>query len=375
MFIIICQDVIEKAIDCNDRDNENAVEVLKKTLLAVQWRKHIVFVPELTEEDIQKLKKELTPKEIKLLEYVFSRRLNSNSLMAKLSIYVQITFNKSTHKDSPIIYINPKTTFNFELYEETHLIVENILDSVFYDKAICNYYQRKNKLNSCYTTEFYPVQGGGMAIPEVIKYEIGLAQHFCFIIGDSDKKCSKSKEGQTASEIREMLKKNKSSYMDFYIMSKVREIENLIPFCILNLYSMKKQEDFLAQHANTNNLSFFDMKLGMDYKILYYARIHEEYKSIFPTEIDWNKIDDIKRNVDCPKRFSEEVSSIPSFIKEWGTGILYDVLYPQKPKQKDNIYKLYEIKESDLTPNQKEEWDAIGKLIFSWCCCFAHPPR
>nr|MDE7457073.1 hypothetical protein [Prevotella sp.] len=223
MFIIICQDVIEKAINRNDSDNKDAIEALKKVLLAVLWRKHVVFVPGLSEEDIQKLEKELTSKEIKLLDYVFSERQNSLSLKDKLSIYAQITFNESIHKDAQIIYINPKTVSNFELYEETHLIVENILDSVFYSKAICSYYQRKHRLHTdCYTIAFYPVQGGGTTISEVLKYEMKISQHFCLVIGDSDKKCADYKnEGDTAKGIRNVVKEyeknhGKLPFIDYY---------------------------------------------------------------------------------------------------------------------------------------------------------------
>lgn len=380
MFIIICQDVIEKAINRDDSDNNDAIEALKKVLLAVLWKKHVVFVPELSEEDIQKLEKELTSKEIKLLDYVFSKRLNSNSLMAKLSIYAQITFNESTHKDAQIIYINPKNISCFELHEETHFLVENILDSEFYDEVICNYYQRKNRLHTdYYTTAFYPVQGGGVTISEVIKYEMNLAQHFCLVIGDSDKKCADYKnEGDTAKGIRAVVKEYERDYgqmpfIDYYIMSKTREIENLIPICILNIFSNNKQKDFLKKYNNL--LAFFDMKIGMDYKLLYYDKIRSGWKKVFPDIIDWEQIDNFKATSHNKDEFEEKVNALPKLVDEWGKTLLNKVLHPSVKKHIDAIHKLYDINESDLTPNQKEEWDEIGKLVFSWCCCFANPPR
>ena len=60
MFIVICQDIIEKAIDSGSIDNKYAVEALKKILLSVKWRKHIIFAPGLKEEDIDNLENILT---------------------------------------------------------------------------------------------------------------------------------------------------------------------------------------------------------------------------------------------------------------------------------------------------------------------------
>ena len=83
MFVIICQDIIENAIKIDSIDNKYAVEALKKILLSVKWRKHIIFAPELKEEDIDNLGV-LTAEEVKLLKYVHSKRQDSNSLMSKL---------------------------------------------------------------------------------------------------------------------------------------------------------------------------------------------------------------------------------------------------------------------------------------------------
>ena len=381
MFIVICQDIIEKAINSDSIDNKYAIETLKKILLSVKWRKHIIFAPGLREEDIENIKNVLTAEEVKLLKYVHSKRLDSNSLMNKLSVIARITFEESTKKDDKIIYINPKNNQSFELFEETHFIVENILDSLFYRKVICNYYQRKNKIHTaCYSVAFYPVQGGGATISEVLKFEIDLSQHFCFVIGDSDKKCTGYRiEGDTAKGIRSMVKeyenrKGQSPFnIDFYIMSKTREIENLITQCILDIYSNKRQRDFLNRYNNL--LAFFDFKVGMEYKILYNNDVYNGWKMVFPNDINWEQIDAIKATSGTQVEFENKLKELelPKLVEEWGKNILNKVLYPTTKKQKDSIHKLYDISEKDLTPSQKDEWENIGKDVFSWCCCFTNP--
>lgn len=383
MLIVVNQDVIEKAINSKDIDNKIAINTLNKVLLSVKWRKHIVFAPDLTEEDIQKLASNdnITPEELALLNYVRFKRQDSYNLISKLSHYVVLSFHTHTHSDSHIIHIDPKSYVDFELYEETHLITENIMDSEFYKKAICNYYFRTNGLrHDCFDTTFYPVQGGGATISEVLNNELKLRQHLCFVIVDSDKKHPDSKtEGDTAKGIRktiEEFEKNngqKPFHIDYYVMSNVREIENLIPFCILKLFSNKKQKDFLEQHSNV--LSFFDMKVGLEYRILYDNDVYKGWKKAFPNEINWAQINTFKANSTSQKDFEEKTKNLSKLVDEWGSTILNNVLNPKAKKQKDAIYKLFEIKEKDLTPDQKEEWDNIGKYVFSWCCCFTNPPR
>lgn len=383
MLIVVKQDVIEKAINSKDIDNKIAINTLKKVLLSVKWRKHIVFAPDLTEEDIQKLEgnNNLTPEELELLKYVHSKRQNSYGILGKLSHYVILSFCSHTHIDNKNVFINPNSSADFELYEETHLITENILDSEFYSRAICNYFLKTNKLGAdCFYTSFYPVQGGGATIADVLNCELDMGQHFCFAIVDSDKKYADCKsEGDTAKGIRKTVKEyeknngQKPFHIGFYVMSKVREIENLIPFCILELFSNNTQKVFLEQHSNV--LSFFDMKVGLEYKILYDNDVYKGWKKAFPNEVNWAQIDTFKANSTSQKDFEEKTKNLSKLVDEWGSTILKKVLNPKVKKQKDAIYKLFEIKEKDLTPDQKEEWDNISKYVFSWCCCFKNPPR
>ena len=74
MLITICQDVIEKGVNLKDDDNLYAIETLKKLLMSVKWRKHIVCIPDMDENDIDGLAPLLTKEETKLLNFVHSKR-------------------------------------------------------------------------------------------------------------------------------------------------------------------------------------------------------------------------------------------------------------------------------------------------------------
>ena len=327
MLITICQDVIEKGINHKDDDNLYAIETLKKLLMSVKWRKHIVCVPDMDEKDIDRLAPSLTNEETKLLNFVHSKRQLSVPLINRLSIYTKITFLEYTKKTDNVIVLNPRTHTDFELYEETHFIVENILDSQFYAHVICKYFQERYKLRpDCFTLEYYPVQGGGATISDVVKNELNLKQHFCFAVCDSDKKYEESQEeGDTAKGIRTVFSENITNagnpfHADFYVMSKVREIENLIPFCVLDLYSNPSQKQFIARHQN--HLSFFDMKVGLEYRILYDKDVYEGWKRVFPHEIDWHQIDIYKNEANDYDEFCDKVKKMDILVVAWGKNIL-----------------------------------------------------
>lgn len=380
MLIAICRDVIEKGINLKDYDNHYAIEALKKLLMSVKWRKHIVCVPDMDESDIYRLKPSLTEEELKLLNFVHSKRQVSVPLIVQLSIYTKITFLEETNKTENVIILNPRTHTDFELYEETHFIVENIIDAYFYTHVICKYFQERLKLHTdCFTIEYYPVQGGGATISDVLRNELNHKQHFCLVVCDSDKKYEESlEEGDTAKGIRKVFSEiitngENSFHAGFYVMSKVREIENLIPFCILELYSSSSQKHFITCHKS--HLSFFDMKVGLEYRILYNEGVYEGWKRVFPSEIDWHQIEIYKTDAKNYDEFCDKVEGMEPLIGGWGNNILKNVLNPDTKKRKDNQYKLYEISDGQLTTNQKEEWYTIGRHVFSWCCRFTNPPR
>lgn len=380
MLITICQDVIDKGINLKDDDNLYAIETLKKLLMSVKWRKHIVYASDMDENDIDSLALSLTKEETNLLKFVHSKRQDSFSLISHLSIYTKITFLEETKKTENVIVLNPRTHTDFELHEETHFIVENILDSQFYAHVICKYFLERYKLHpDRFTLGYYPVQGGGATISDVVKNELNLKQHFCFAVCDSDKKYEESQEeGDTAKGIRKVFSEKIANgenpfHADFYVMSKVREIENLIPFCVLDLYSNPSQKQFIACHQS--HLSFFDMKVGFEYRILYDKDVYEGWKREFPNEIDWHQIDICKNEANDYDEFCDKVKRINLLVDAWGKNILKCILNPDTRIRKDNQYKLYEISEGQLTTNQKEEWDAIGRHVFSWCCRFTNPPR
>lgn len=372
MLISICQDVVEEGHSNASFNHIYAIDVIRKLLMCVKWRKHIVYAPDMKEKDIDSYRSILSKDEVNTLAYIYSKRQKMHDILNKLSIYAEVTFIDQKQSNNCII-INPKTHRSFELYEETHFIVENIFDALFYSKVVYKYFQKQQLKNDFFSVAYYPVQGGGSTISDVIKHEFNISQHFCFIISDSDKKYEEAKIGETAMGITNVFKDFSNPFHSgYYIMNKTCEIENLIPICILKDHSNSSQNVFLNNYGNI--LSFFDIKAGLQYKILYDDDVCCEFMKIFPNNIDWNLIKTYKQQSRDFTEFSEKVGAIPKVVEAWGKNILKDIMCIPQKGGKSKSYMIYNIKEEDLTYNQKVEWDNIGQLFFSWCCCFSNPP-
>lgn len=375
MFIEVCIDVVNKALDSNDLDRDIAIETLRGLTIAVRKNRHAVFIPFLSTDLIHKLSNCLSKNEIVSLQYCFKKRRDLQALNGCLLIKCVVSFNEITRREKDVIYLNPKQETIFEFHEESHLLTENILDSDFYG-CITKCYQKAVHINcGVFRTCFFPVQGGGSTIKDVYLLECRLGEHFCLCIMDSDKKWPNCSEfGQTAQEFRKALTNWENDNGEvvkcsYYVMQNASEIENLIPLSVLRHFSNIQSWNFIFNHRNI--VQWFDLKKGIEYKILFNDEAYNEWKAVLPNEILWSQIDDIRSNSSDAQDFKQKVleSDLPNVVNPWGGRILEKVLHPDR--RHTGKYNLYEIDLDCLLPEQKEEWLTIGAMVFSWCCCFS----
>ena len=377
MFISVEDDIICNAIDCQSGKHEEALLFLREVLLSVRRNKHIVFFPAISDGQIAQLLQFLTKKEIGILNFVYKMRQDLYQLKSQLMVTVSATFTIPEIPAKNTIYINPINRNALEIYEETHLIVENILDSEFYAEIIGRNFIRQRRLpEKVKRISYYPTQGGGATISDVVRTEQKLAQHFCLIIADSDKKYKDAEEGDTAGDIRDVIAECQkqdeaySSRQELYVLSEVCEIENLIPFEVLHAISNKKQSVFISKYKN--QLSFYDMKLGLEYPILYDDTLYAEYKKIFSGEEVWQEIEVCKKKFKNKKKeFCEAVKTIPKLDGVWGTSLMRSILSPTSKQKRSALNQMKNTRICNLTNAQKNEWERIGKIVYTWCCCFA----
>ena len=364
MLIEICEDVVTLA----ERSDSDSIAVLEKLAMAHRYGKHFVYASFPLLNKICRMESLNKPTR-KIYSDIKKHCASSGTLVSGIGFRVKVTI-ASPPASASVTYIqfNPKLMSGFELYEETHLLAENLLDCSFF-KYIVEYYKRSMGI-SCPVC-FYPMQGGGDTIKMVYLNEIQLGQHFCLAIMDSDKKHSQDALGNTCKGVKKVHKKHNPFHCFYYIMENIREVENLIPLSIVKLYSNYSNKQIFRDNINAE-FSFFDMKEG-----LLSCKITENIYTYWTSQLFGYT--ELKQQLsECsgcvshsnpkPKESDcEEVCDRRCIIEGFGSKLL-DNLY------KDNTSKerLKNVEEKQLSSAQKNEWYTIGKLIFEWCCASSH---
>lgn len=350
MLIEICEDIIAEV----EKGKEDAISTLEKIGLAYKYGKHIVFLKVKLYDRI--INSNCVSAYIKnLFRQIKSKNLDIGSIKKSVTFYAQVTFKEITQRQDACIIINPRNNDSFEFYEETHFLVENLLDEKFY-KYCLEYYKRNNKIQIGYS--YYPLLGGGSTITQVYQLEINLKQHFCLAIVDSDKKCPEGSKGDTAKSLLDADEENPFN-CKCYVMEKVMEIENLLPKSVVKEY---KNEINSLQF----NLSFFDYKKGLCKEKLLNSNLlsywqnqlngTEYYEGLTEIEGETTKTDfEIEK-------FKEKYKN-QKLIEGFGPNVLEESL--------KYVDELKAITKKDLTDAQEEEWNKIGKLFFEWTCALS----
>ena len=105
--------------------------------------------------------------------------------------------------------------------------------------------------------------GGGVTIEKVLHGEIKREQHFCLALADSDKKWDgDTNVGDTAQKMLDLMKNENPFNCKLYVMSKVREIENLIPRKFVEKFGDKTGfiDIFNYKIGFTNNITEFELQ-------------------------------------------------------------------------------------------------------------------
>lgn len=354
MLIEICEDIIAEV----EKGEEGAISTLEKIGLAYKYGKHIVFLEVGLYDRI--IDSNYVSEDIKnLFRQIMSKNINKGSIRQSVTFSAQVTFKKSTQRQDNCIIINPRKNDSFEFYKETHFLVENLLDEEFY-KHCLEYYKRNNKIQKI-GYSYYPLLGGGSTITQVYQLEINLEQHFCLAIVDSDKKCLEGSKGDTAKSLLKADKK-KPFNCKCYMMEKVMEIENLLPKSVVKKY---KNEINSLQF----NLSFFDYKKGLCKEKLFKSNLLSYWQNQLNGKGYDKYLEEIKQDVEILGKDEFKIKyKDQKLIEGFGENVLNHCL-------KNYKNDLANIRDDNLTSEQKYEWTEIGKLFFEWTCAPLSPKR
>lgn len=361
MLIEIGEDIVALA----EKGDETTLEVLHQLANACKYGKHQVFM------SIPLLERICRISHLDKIATSIYRKLKGKASewgVLKNAVEHSAIVTMKNPNNQKQLWIHPTRHPAIELYEETHLLVENLLDLDFFTKCVLKYYQNNHKLSKCPIC-FFPLQGGGTTIKDVYAREIKLKQHFCLAIVDSDKKYPDDQYGQTSEELKQIHDKEQPFNCFHCRMEKVSEIENLIPVSVVKEYKNNNSKQ-LFQLYPLLELSFFDMKKGFMCCNIKDEAMYTYWKDRFNDYEDLkNKLE--KCHQECllvhrynvSKETKKSCCNSSCILDGFGSDLLKDLLHDGA-----SISKLKNVKNNQLTENQRDEWEAIGKIIFEWCC-------
>lgn len=368
MCIEICDEVVDQAV----QGNAQAISMLEKLALAIKYKKHLVFA------QIDLLDKILGMAHLDAMsksQYLKIKRKYSEigQVYGLLNFRALVKMSGDNCRSKSYIFINASTNERLEVYEESHLLTENLLDGEFFEYLVDQYVKTKGvSWPICYM----PQMGGGSTLAKVYEMEINRGQHFCLAILDSDKKWPTAQKGETWDKVRKVDKEcylgdgissdGKYAYnCGYYVMEEVRELENLIPTEVLLSMQTVQNNTLLSMGID---LSFHDMKEGM-----LASKVKKgHYQSYLQTV--YTSYSQILKYIDFLADYRDAFysSSKDGFEKACGRWKLSEGM-GSKIMEQVLINASEELKKADftkLTAPQQHEWTNIGKTFFEWCCSF-----
>lgn len=353
MLIEIGKDIIEAA----KKENKDALRTLNYLGMAFRNKKHIVFSEPAQLKEVRNIN--LLPLDTRnVFTYILSKYTTViRPLLSLLQFRAKLVLTGKSQRLPNLLLMNLNDFKNFELYEETHLLCENIFDCKFYRQIGLHYLMDNNfkEVNLC----LFPLQGGGAASCRVFREEASLKQHFCLALMDSDKgypKCKKETD-TTFGKVKKEADTLKPLNCFCERLQYTREIENLIP----DTYIRIKYHDSELVKANVD-MSYIDIKNGLSPKLLWFSEAIEYYRKLFanvPNIVSSiNKFDQTRQNLK-KEDYYHNVNN-QTIIKGLGEKVTEDFL----DDNPDN--KISEMRPT--TENQRKDWSRMGSLVAQWCC-------
>ena len=262
MYIEISRELVTSA----ERGNRYAIEMLVRLSLAIKYGKHIVFAGLKLLDRIANLPS-LDEHEKVQFRKIRNKYSVIGAICRKLDFKAVVLMRGDNCRTRHRILINAAKAEKLEVYEECHLLTENLIDGEFFEYLVVEYVKR---LGTATHICYMPQMGGGNTIAKVYKMEIDRGQHFCLSILDSDKKFPTASYGDTCKALRS---EDKDKYLgdagcdgqhafncSYYVMDELRELENLIPMDVLKTMSNVKNNKLLQMNFD---MSYHDMKEGL----------------------------------------------------------------------------------------------------------------
>lgn len=388
MFIKITKDIVVAAIN----DNETAQNLLRDMDFACHHGKHLI----LGDRDTLVLIKEHFADKYLALAKLFANISTLGALVNSLRWHVEFSLNEEESfikeiGDVHIIVISKNDISLFQIFNECHLLVENLEDVQMY-QHILDFYKRCNEKAHTYNN-YYAILGGGSTTAMVLKHEMELRHSLVLCIVDSDKTYKEAQLKRTAKKVQEIYNNCPFKYNTcLYVLKDVMEVESLVPMSIYEEFCTPIEGDESQKELQSHfqlikdirekkeeYLDFFDFKVGLQSSHLVDESpqninrqiiecIADQLKEpMIPNSARYKKIIEIlsaKELALSPQeqeKYANKFMNSETYVHGLGKDILKKVLESCSNSLKN-------ITKEQLTKTQNKIYEEIGSVMYCWTC-------
>lgn len=360
MLIEIGKDVVARAYE----GDELALDVLKDLAVAFKKCFHIIFTDRSSLLIIQKIDG-LNKDDKKVYELVGLKLASNKGFYDSFGFHAYITFEKNTSMSSDMVIVNPLEIPSFEWFSRTKLVTENLMDADFYDFVVA-YYMRKSKIRG-FKSESDNIPGGGDTTVQYCDKQIKAKKNFCLIIVDSDLRYKGGSLKETSGKVKSSIDKAMPFNCNYYVIEKLSEIENMIPFPIIASFPCYKNNQIIRDKLQFCH-DYFDFKKGLWTNEI----VNNDFYRYW-----YEKLCHIQSVIDIVEEYREEAVKCGGkredfeklkhrlLIEGFGDKLLGTIM-----KNDEAIALLRKVEDADLSPEQRNVWSGMGQMIFEWCCAF-----
>ena len=358
MLIWIDKSIAERA----QKEDAFALQVIQSLATAQSSGFHILWAEKGVLKVLAKIEN-LSNNDRLIFYSILKKYATSASAYKKINFYMLVTFREKTRREINCITINPEEVPTFNYVSKVNVLAENLDDATLFE-YIGKYYLRKNNMignvSICCTKDM----GGGDTTAKKYKEYSIQKEMYCLAILDGDKKYKNGKFGDTYKKVK---KEDKGNPFNCFCYGTVRvmEVENLLPYFLFWDEDNYKNSDIITKGV-LFDMSYFDLKEGLSFRRLWDDAERHYWQEVF------------RKNADliCQLELAQELKEMSKSSKEYkdlvdkeivigGFGSkLFSYVLKNKKTELENIEDT-----SLLTRQQQEEWEEIGKLVVSRCCC------
>ncbi|GAA5630426.1 hypothetical protein Acal02_01026 [Acinetobacter calcoaceticus] len=201
------------------------------------------------------------------IKFIIQRNMEYKKIFNSLDFKISVSSKyKEVSKVGNVIKIPLDIFLSYDI-GAVDFISEDYNDADYVDQLMRSY-QLLNKEMKIFSLNYNKINGGGANTPSVYDYHLNKKDNIVVCLCDSDKFSPKGPMGINA---RECLKKNSTDSLSYFFMTSGREIENDIPFTLIqetfhnDPKTLKKINDLPLYKYNICDLilKYSDLKKGV----------------------------------------------------------------------------------------------------------------